>query len=408
MLKKYKNVIILCILTVVELIGLYVYFKLRESNINWEGASLNRILETVYFFYENYIVDNLYNLMWTVLPAIATLLGGSLLGVLRNFVKIMWNWKNRKAIKYILIRANENVDFKQLLLNYARLMLEIFSLIICLFMCSGIAHIMVAFLLMSAELKCEIALGIVFVIGILRGNDKVNRNKFLILVLYGIIGSLSLLFVTELCTNDTIVIIRFACIATLIISFVVYYSIYHFFLISNVKRLPTYIFIVTRGILLMGSMIGIFIVQSFCVELYNSWFILMIVESFGQLWIWKKDFGEIIIQTKNGHAIKVKEKVIQYENEKMGYIDQQENEVLCENKNIDYIYYQSKVSSRYEKKVKKKNGKVICFVEGKKLFVGQKYHAKCDWIFLKNVEGQMATVFYIPMNAVKKVVCYKA
>lgn len=408
MFKKNKNVIILCIMAVAELIVLFVYFSMRESNINWEGASLNNILETVNSFYENNIVDNLYNLIWKVLPTIITLFGVSFYNGVRNFIKIKCNWKNRSAIKYTLIRANENVDFKELLLNYARLMFEIVGLIICVLVCVGIAHIMVAFLLMSEEIKCVIALAIVFVIGILRGNEKVNRNKFLILGLYGIIGSLGLLFVTELYTNDTIVIVRFACISTLMISFIVYCSIYHFLLISNVKRLPTYMFIITRGILLIGSIIGIFIAQSFCAELYNLWFVLMIVESIGQLWIWKKDFGDIIIQTQNGDTIKAKKNVIQYENEKLGYIDQQGNEVLCENKIIDYIYYQSKVSSRYEKKLKKKNRKVICCVEGKKPLVGQKYHAESDWIFLENVEGQMATLFYIPMNAVKKVVYHKA
>lgn len=407
MYKKHKNIIILRIIAIVEVIGLIVYFSLHDKNINMGLGSLRNILETINSVNKEFIGYYLPEFLWKTLPTIITLFGISIFNGVKNFTKIKRNWKNRSAIKYTLICENENVELKEFLLNNVRFVFEIAGFILSLCVCIGIVNIIVAFFNTNVVIKFGIILAIVFIIGMLRSNAKVNRNKFFALVLYGIIGSLSVLFISELYTEDANIIVRFACASTLIIALMVHYIIYHFFLLSNVKSLPTYIFIITRGVLLMGLMIGIFIVQSACVELYNLWLILLIAENVGQLLIGKKDLSEIIIQTKSGHAIKVKKNIIQYENEKIGYIDQAGKEVLCENRIIDYIYYQNKVSLRYEKRVKRKSREVICFVDGKKKpFVGQKYHIKSDWILMKYVDNRIVTRTFIPMNAVKKIIEY--
>lgn len=407
MYKKYKNIIILCIMVIVELIGLIVYFSLHDKEINMGLDGLRNILEIINSFKKEFIEHYLPEFLWKTLPTIITLFGISIFNGVKNFIKIKRNWKNRSAIKYTLICANENVDLKEFLLNDVRFVIEILGFIVSFGVCIGIANIIVVFFNTNVVIKFGIILATVFIIGILRSNTKVNRNKLFALVLYGIIGSLSVLFISELYTEDPNIIVRFACASTFTITLMGYYIIYHFLLLSNVKSLPTYIFIITRVILLIGLITGIFIVQSVCVELYNLWLILLIAENIGQLWIGKKDLSEIIIRTKSGHAIKVKKNIIQYENEKIGYIDQEGKEVLCENKIIDYIYYQNKVSLRYEKRVKRKSREVICFVDGKKKpFIGQKYHVKSDWILMKYVDNRIVTQIFIPMNMVKKIIEY--
>ena len=348
------------------------------------------------------VMGTLYNLVLSILPAIATLLGLSFGSIVQKVLRARLNWKNRKVVKYRLIKINEVVNYKEDVWNYFRYILETIGIVSCIGIWGGIAKLCIVFFSMNVEIQFGIAIAIVVVVDII--TVKLSEKRYILFMLYGVIGSLSILYVVELYLKDSNIIVIVACGSAITISLIIYHMIYHFLLPAKLKILYTYIFIVTRGILLMGCIIGIFVVQQLYLELYSLWLGLLVVEEFCQIWIYKKDLGDIWIKTKNGHVVKVLKNILQYENGKIGFIDYQGREVVCENKIVEYIYYQNKVSPSYGRRIRKKNNEVICFVEGQKdPFVGQKYCCIDDWIYLERVDDKIIEKYFIPVFLVKKI-----
>ena len=394
MRKKQGNKMILCIVAVCEFIGLIVYFTVRKAGKVFEITDISKILDLLRMA--------VGNLVLSILPAIATLLGLSFGSIVQKVLRARLNWKNRKVVKYRLIKINEVVNYKEDVWNYFRYILETIGIVSCIGIWVGIAKLCIVFFSMNVEIQFGIAIAIVVVVDII--TVKLSEKRYILFMLYGVIGSLSILYVVELYLKDSNIIVIVACGSAITISLIIYHMIYHFLLPAKLKILYTYIFIVTRGILLMGCIIGIFVVQQLYLELYSLWLGLLVVEEFCQIWIYKKDLGDIWIKTKNGHVVKVLKNILQYENGKIGFIDYQGREVVCENKIVEYIYYQNKVSPSYGRRIRKKNNEVICFVEGQKdPFVGQKYCCIDDWIYLERVDDKIIEKYFIPVFLVKKI-----
>ena len=94
---------------------------------------------------------------------------------------------------------------------------------------------------MNVEIQFGIAIAIVVVVDII--TVKLSEKRYILFMLYGVIGSLSILYVVELYLKDSNIIVIVACGSAITISLIIYHMIYHFLLPAKLKILYTYIFI---------------------------------------------------------------------------------------------------------------------------------------------------------------------
>ena len=124
MRKKQGNKMILCIVAVCEFIGLIVYFTVRKVGKVFEITDISKILDLLRMA--------VGNLVLSILPAIATLLGLSFGSIVQKVLRARLNWKNRKVVKYRLIKINEVVNYKEDVWNYFRYILETIGIVSCI------------------------------------------------------------------------------------------------------------------------------------------------------------------------------------------------------------------------------------------------------------------------------------
>lgn len=403
-----KERVILFVVVILEICVLIWYLqffqeKNRDYLQNIQGETLKQlVIELIQTF-----LPNVWEFVSGILVGIITLLGTSLVAILNKFRKSKLNWKNRKSIKYSVVSENKEINYKEMFRNYFRFIFEIIGMLTCLCICGGIAYIIV-FSYSNVEIDFLMAIAILISVSIIKKFCNFKENRFLSIVFYGGVSSIGFLYLVELYIRNVRVIIFFAFETCIAISIIIYYVVYHFLLSPKVMGLPTWIFICSRGILLSGYIAGIYLKQYVYDEIFKFWIVLLLIEYICQIWIYENDLNDVKIKTTSGDIIKAKKKIIQYNNERIGYIDDASREVIVENKIIDCIYYQHNESKLYMRWYERKKTKVDCFIKGEKSPLEfQKYRFNNDWVRLNKRKNEAILELLIPIDRVEKIVFSK-
>lgn len=316
------------------------------------------------------ILENMKLLWFTILPTIATLYGW----IKPTLKKFSLN-KNSRARKGILLGKVGDESLRNFLKRYGVLVCDMVMIIINVLIIFGIMNL---FALFDGIRKSNISVKVCAVILILmvtviiiiaaligkkRYSQLYRKIKPMMCAVCG--GMLAIILATFFEQNPIVCKAILAIVSITFISSIVI-TLYQCG-VYKVYKYPVIIICRTiRIIMLVGYSLYTFIKLQFCGDniIIITWMVLCCIEYF---WIGKKDdtrFVNVVLHTKCGEKI-TREKIIQYEGNKIGYKLLDGREEIVDDDAIEMITYQiehlpyKSYKAKYTVECKLRNGNIL-------------------------------------------------
>lgn len=312
-------------------------------------------------------------ILFTIIPAIFTING---ITIEKIFNPINWS-KNRKACKYILLGKVQDESFRNYLKRYGVFAFDMVMIIINIFVIIGVVELFILFAdIRMGEIGIEnsVAILVSMMVGIIiiasyigiKGHSQLDKKvKPMISVFCE--GILIIMLETLLVQNMKICVAILA-IVSISFTFSIIITLYQ----CGVYKIHNFFSVIISRIVRFFILVGYSLY--FFVKLESLKYYIIILPwialcCFEYIWIGKKDdtrVANVIVHTKHGEKI-TKEKIIQYEGNKIGYKLLDGKEEIVDDDEIEMITYQIKHSfykrykAKYRVECKLRNGDVLMY-----------------------------------------------
>lgn len=341
---------------------------------------------------EKFTTEWFGKLLFTIFPAIFTCLGFSF----KDIFKVFKLNKNRRACKYVLLNKVNDDSFESYIKKFAILLFEMFIIIINVLVICGVIEIFVLFAnirggaindktsVVILTLIIAVILIVVAFVGKNRHARLLKNAKLMVFLLSE--GILTTMWTTLLAKKVEICLITLSIFSILFIFSLIFTvhkcEIYkkHNYCVVKIVRAVRYIMLAVDTFIYFTELR--FIENNITVAI---WIVLCCFE---YIWIVAHDDVNrvnVTLHTKSGELV-TKDKIMQYEEDKIGYRLLDGKKEIVDNDEVEKITYQRRHLIFKENVTKKK---VECKLRSGKVFQYQSYVLVRDsWVeFARNEKG---------------------